>query len=336
MEVEKTLNTLHGQFFMRPYRDEDEGNVIDLWEAAFHQKMDKRVWRWKFHDNPFGRQIMLCLTTENLPIAMYAGIPFSANWNGENIRMTQLIDNMSHPDYRQATNGRKGLFIQTAEHFFEVYGGAHASVYHYGFPGKKHFRLGNLFLHYSMVSEGGAYLTVETSMLKKSHIPVFGHIRKVQKVTEAFDNFWEKAKQHYPFSIKRDSQFIQWRFFENPVKEYTIYTYKNIKGEIMAWAVISITDNTASIVDVLALPGSTVLMKLLWGIGREIQKKNISKIRIWLPQRHFVTNHFVKAGFAITAEPLGIIPTGRSLYEKLDIDFAKKSSYYTMGDGDLI
>ena len=79
--------------------------------------MDRRIWHWKFHNCPFGRQIMLCFTEDNFPIAMYAGIPFYANWNGRDIRMTQLIDNMSHPDYRQATNGRKGLFIQTGKHF---------------------------------------------------------------------------------------------------------------------------------------------------------------------------------------------------------------------------
>ena len=186
-----------------------------------------------------------------------------------------------------------------------------------------------------MVSDGEAYLTAETKTLKKSNIPVFGHISQVQEVTAAFDKFWETAKQYYPFSIKRDSQFIQWRFFENPVNEYSIYTFTNRKGEIMAWVVISINEHTATIVDVFALPGQTILRKLLRKIGKEIQNKGVSKLHVWLPQNDFVLNYFLKAGFAITQEPLGIIPTGRSLYEKLNIDFAIENSYYTMADGDL-
>ena len=116
--MDKMLETPHGSFNLRPYRDEDMEQVLDLWNRAFNQTMDRRLWRWKFHNCPFGRQTMLCFNGDNVPIAMYAGIPFHANWEGRSIRMTHLIDNMSHPAYRHLTNGRKGLFIQTAEHFF--------------------------------------------------------------------------------------------------------------------------------------------------------------------------------------------------------------------------
>ncbi len=36
--------------------------------------------------------------------------------------MAQFIDSMSHPGYRHLANGRKGLFVQTAEHFFDTHG----------------------------------------------------------------------------------------------------------------------------------------------------------------------------------------------------------------------
>ena len=79
---EKQLNTAHGRFLLRPYRDEDEEKVIRLWETAFKAKMNRQLWHWKFHKNPFGRQMMLCLTESGDPVVLYAGIPFPANWNG--------------------------------------------------------------------------------------------------------------------------------------------------------------------------------------------------------------------------------------------------------------
>ena len=60
-----------------------------------------------------------------------------------------------------------------------------------------------------------------------------------------------------------------------------------------------------------------------------------STMQIWLPKKHFITKYLIQLGFDVTDEPLGIIPTGRSLDKNLDIDFAVKNIYYTMGDGDL-
>jgi len=335
MEVEKTIETLYGKFLLRPYCDDDEQNVLDLWENAFGKKLPIETWRWKFHNNPFGRQIMLCLTENGLPIAMYAGIPYLSIWNGQEIRMTQLIDNMSHPRFRQVTNGRKGLFIQTAEHFFEVYGGLHASVFHYGFPGIKHFRLGNLFLSYSMIADGGIYLTAETQRLKNGLLPGFGHVNRVTKVTNDFDHLWDIAKVHYPLSIKRDSQFIRWRFFEHPFCKYLIYSYKNWKGDMFAYAVITINGNIATIVDIFTVPGKFAIQKLMLKIGRELHKTGITTMQIWMPKKHFISECLIQLGFIINHEPLGIIPTGKTLYEKLDIDFAINNTFYTMADGDL-
>ncbi|MEA3444082.1 MAG: GNAT family N-acetyltransferase [Bacteroidota bacterium] len=330
MEVEKTIETKHGTFHFRSYNDKDEDKVIELWEAAFLTKMDRKVWRWKFHNKPFGRQIMLCFTEEGLPIAMYAGIPFHANFNGQDIKMTQLIDNMSHPDYRQATNGRKGLFIQNAEHFFDVYGG-----FNYGFSGKKHFRLGNIFLGYSMVTDGGVYLYANINKLKNRILPFFGSVNTISVATEDFDKLWEGAKPYYPFSVKRNRKFIQWRFFEHPNHKYTIYAYKNMMGKMLAYAVVSVKDNAATIVDVFALPHNRIIRALLQKISKNLLAKGIPTMQIWISKKHFITECLIQLGFEVKEEPLGIVPAGVSFDKKLDIDFAIKNIYYTMGDGDL-
>ncbi len=333
--MEKTIETRHGTYYIRPYKDKDEDKVIDLWEAAFLSKLDRRIWKWKFLDNPFGRQIMLCFTDKGLPIAMYAGIPFHANFNGQEIKMTQLIDNMSHPDHRHTTSGRKGLFLQNAEHFFDLYGGFHASVFHYGFPGKKHFRLGNLFLKYSKLGNEGAYLTADVRKIKSGVLLALGSVITISAVSDDFNQLWDTAKAHYPFSVKRNSEFVRWRYFEHPINEYKIYTYKNRKGKMLAYAVVSVKENMATIVDIFAMPHKTAINTLIKKIKQELLSKGISKVQLWLPKNHFITDNLVEIGFEEKPEPLGIIPTGRSLDEKLDINFAVNNIFYTMGDGDL-
>jgi hypothetical protein len=332
--MEKIIETAHGRFFMRPYQDDDEEKVIQLWETAFNSKMDRRIWRWKFHDNPFGRQMMLCINEAGEPIAMYSGIPFPANLKGEAIRMTQLIDNMSHPEYRQAVSGRKGLFVKCSEHFFDVYGGKHASVYHYGFPGIKHFKLGKLLLQYGMVSDGGAYLEALPKKQGFSSLFSFARIEQVSEIDDRFDELWKSNKAHYPFSINRDSTFLKWRFSRNPINTYEIYTISG-KGKISAYAVVLIKENESIIVDVFSGRNTKPLLKLLSHVSHKMWFASVKKIKVWLPKNHFITQAFINTGFSYMDEPLGIVPTGRSLDESLDFDFTAKNIFYTMADGDL-
>jgi len=335
MEMEKTIETRQGTFYLRPYNDNDEDKVIKLWEAAFMAKMDRKIWRWKYHNNPFGRQIMLCLTDDGFPVAMYAGIPFSGNWDGLDIKMSVVIDSMSHPEYRQARSGRKGLFIQTAEHFLDIYGGSHASIFLYGFPGKRAYRLGKLFLHYRMVAEGGGYLVANLRKLKGRFLPILGSVNSLSTETEDFDQLWKAASPYYPFSVKRNKQFIQWRFFEHPFHKYIMYTYKKWNGKMLAYVVVSVKDNIATIVDVFALPSKTALRALFLKMSKKLLSEGILTIQVWLPKRHFITDYLIQLGFEEKEEPLGIIPGGRSFEKKLDINFAMKNIFYTMGDGDL-
>jgi hypothetical protein len=335
MELEKSIITTHGIFLIRPYRDDDEQKVLDLWELAFHKQLPAEVWRWKFHDNPFGRQIMLCMNEENMPVVMYSGIPFVANWQERDVYFTQLVDNMSHPDFRQATSGRKSLFIQTAEHFFDVYGGKQGSIFYYGFPGKKHFKLGNIFLNYGMIADGGQYLFADHIPIKSNNFPSFGKVRMINTVGNEFDVLWKAASRYYPFAIKRNSKFLQWRFCNHPTNHYQIYTYKNLTGKLLAYIVILINGPNAIIADVFSLPGKTPLFKIFQQIMAELMRNSSYQIEVWLPQKHFIYNYLIEIGFKPKPEPLGIITTGRSFCDNLNINYINDNIYYTMGDGDL-
>jgi hypothetical protein len=335
LHAEKILDTSHGRFLLRPYRNEDEDNVIDLWETAFKQKMDRRIWRWKFHDNPFGRQMMLCLTESEKPVAMYAGIPFLANWNGQAVRMTQLIDNMSHPAYRQVLSGRKGLFIQTADFFFEIYGNKHASVYHYGFPGIKHYKLGKLFLQYNKLNEESCYMELNITKMKKPFLFPFGHVKSISKFDEPFDLLWENAHTEYPLAVKRNSIFLNWRFTNNPVNNYSSYAHFNKKGVLLSYAVFMQKQNLAIMVDVFAKRDSKTLKRLVYYAAKALSSKGVEKIQVWLSNNHFITHGLKSYGFVSLPEPLGIIPGGRSFVSDLKHDFASQHIFYTMADGDL-
>ncbi len=333
---EKQLDTGSGRFFLRPYRDDDEESVINLWETAFKSKMDRRIWRWKFHDNPFGRQMMLCLTESGEPVVLYAGIPFPATWNGKNITMTQLVDNMSHPDYRQAVSGRKGLFVKTGAHFFDVYGGMHASVYLYGFPGKRHFKLGNYLLDYKMIAGGGSYLEANTQQIKHKQVWHFGNTEEIKQFNHQFDKLWKKNLAAFPFAACRNRLFLEWRFTGHPVNDYRIYTYSNRLNQLKSYLVLSVKGGKANIVDVFTGKNDrSPLRRLIQFLMREMEQNDIPLAGTWLPKNHFIKDIFLESGFQEKPEPLGITPAGKSFDESLDFGFTAQNIFYTMADGDL-
>jgi hypothetical protein len=334
--MNKTLETPQGIFYLRPYRDEDMEQVKSLWNRAFNQTMDPRVWRWKFHDCPFGRQTMVCFTEDHIPIAMYAGIPVRANWEGRSICMTQVIDSMSHPAYRHLTQGRRGLFIQTAEHFYDTYDNGPEPSFFYGFPGKRHCKLGAMLLHYSSLPGGAAYLEAH---LSKSSSPFFRFsskkVERQRHASDELDELCNKAARYYPFSVVRDAQFMRWRFFDRPDVDYHVYAHRTGKG-LSACAVVRFDTDAATVVDILALPDENALRDIFRVIGSQCRKKRIRTLKTWLPANHFIAGMVQRQGFRVRKEPLGIVPTIRTFMPGLDSDYAAANIYYTMADTDLL
>lgn len=334
--MKEIIDTPKGSFVIRVYGASDEKGVLDLWRAAFGKEMGPGIWRWKYLNNPYGFQIMLCVNQDEIPVAMYAGIPFIANWQGKQIRITHLMDNMSHPGYRGVVGGRSGLFIRTANAFFDFYGGPNASAYMYGFPGKRHFLLGKRILRYNFVSEGVAFLTAQTSELKKKIRLFSGKIDLISGFDALGDNNFEGYSQYYPFAVLRNVSFLGWRFLQHPYNKYEIWGYRSYTEKtLMAYAVFSVQGETAYLVDILAPRSNKIIRNFLAKIGSEMACTGIEKIGTWLPANHFLTKAVILNGFRPASEPLGIIPTGRTFLPDLSFKWSSDHIFYTMADGDL-
>ena len=329
--MDKVIDSTHGRFFIREYCNDDEQNVLELWEAAFGKKLSLDIWRWKFCRNPFGRQIMLCVNEQSKPVAMYSGIPYSANWKGKQVTFTQLIDNMSHPEYRFTVSGKKGLYALTVEKF----GHSEGSIMSYGFSGEKHFRLGKLQLNYQIMGGGGVYLKTKLDYLKSKRNYTLQKNETTNNTNNFFDELQKKLSTKYPFAVLRNDQFIQWRFLDVNQKKYIIYTAKNWLNKPLAYIVISIKDSTATIVDIFGTDSEYEIERLISAVADDLKHKYLKDIQTWLPANHFLVNKLLSVGFRSCIEPLGIIP-GVAIYNPLlSFDYVNNCIFYTMADADL-
>ena len=326
--MEKLIEIEAGKFIIRPYRDEDEEGVHKLWKAAFGKEMSSSLWHWKYLKNPYNRQMLLCVSETGQMVVSYTGIPYRTNLQGKTVEMTQLMDIMSHPEYRKT-----GLFIKTAHAFFEIFG--KDILFVYGFPGKYHLDIGEKYLGYKALTKSVSYLSAQIDVLA-SRKAESGRIERIMDIDASFDRLWEKCQDNYPFSIIRNSDFVRWRFLNHPMKKYEIFGYrKDSDNGLSAYAVFSVEEEKARIADILAPFPEDLVGDFMNQTACELKGRGIERIETWLPENHFITKTLTSAGFINSPEPLGIFPTVRNFEKAPLLEWTSEHLFYTMADADL-
>lgn len=333
---EKTLPTAFGEFRLRAYLEEDRKALMDLWQLVFGKEMDPRVWAWKYEVCPYPVLSLVCLNAEGQPVVFYAGIAYPCRHYGRYGELVHLIDNMTHPGYRQMIAGRKGLFIETARHFFMENETPGDCRYFYGFPGERNHKLAKFFLNGSDFQSGPAYLVCEIQ--EKPALLSCGVFTKELKSPSPakLDALWNRVSGHFTVSVIRDHRFIQWRYFRHPVNTYRFYVSADYRGHYNAWVVVRQDKEAAILVDMLFAPGGRGVPGLLARVRRDAAKAGIRKMVTWLPENHFTTKLLIANGFNQFPEPLGIRPIGRiPAQDVLPGPWVEGEVYYTMGDADI-
>ncbi len=320
-----------GSFSARPYRSGDDAEVLALWQLAFGRELDEAIWRWKYAENPFGQRILLCLDDDGLALVMYSGVPYRANWNGREVEIVQLMDIMSHPDYRKT-----GLFVKAADTYFDLFAGGD-SVLYYGIPGRYHFDIGAKYLKYSELKSGVAYLRGEASVIARRARLFGATAERIDDAAVALDAVWTELKPHYPLAAIRDRAFVEWRFFQNPTRDYSVYLYRTgLSKRPKGYAVVGIEGEVARIVDLLVPPDRNLIAEFTGQIAADIRRLGIGVLETWMPGSHFISRMLEDSGWAREPEPLGIVPTARSFDNGLTIPWTSENFFYTMADSDLM
>lgn len=339
MEMEQKIETPDGIFLIRPYNDADEQEVRSLWQTAFGKDLNPDIWKWKYHRPFFERRILLCVTNGNQPVVMFSCLPYPALYHGREIRIGHAVDSMSHPLYRGNIRGRNGLFALTTRLFFEQYGREDDLVFIYGFPGERHFRLGNILLNYTRMINPLLYFTWSPDFFNDRLRLFKGSIRSIKGSDGRLDGFAWRMATYYPLAIFRDSRFLSWRYGQHPLLSYDIFTYGPILGKrINGYVVLSLDKTLATIVDMLIPQDNVIFLDFLARVCGHLKSKGISLVRTWLPNNHFLSSALMSSGIIPENEPFGIIPAAvaSNFHPHLAYDVAMSELFYTMGDGDLV
>lgn len=92
-------------------------------------------------------------------------------------------------------------------------------------------------------------------------------IKKIELFDGRINNFWEKVAPDYPIILIRDRSYLNWKYAEEPDKEYTIFIAEK-NEQILGYIILDIRRSQedelhSTIFDFLTIKDDAVILKLL-------------------------------------------------------------------------
>lgn len=176
------------------------------------------------------------------------------------------------------------------------------------------------------------YLSRE-SYYKKPETFTFEVITSFDK---RFDDLWEKVSDKYTIIGERKSHYLNWKFLQNPCKNYDIFALTQKKtNELLGYIVSHTTENRALIVDILTLNLNEIFDSLLSEFILFQRKKGVESISIIYFGSEDFEKKLKKYLFFVTnreTKLLGYMDTGSPIYSFTP---DKNNWYLLEGDEDI-
>ncbi len=127
-------------------------------------------------------------------------------------------------------------------------------------------------------------------------------IQQIKNFTGEFDDLWSDVSKSIQVGIPRNSKYLEWRYLQNPVHHYEVFSARNRSGRLQGYIIISSQNrdgfHLGIIVDYLLRPGSEEnLQFLIKKAVIEFKKKNVDLILSLKQRNSNINRQFTKNGF---------------------------------------
>lgn len=284
---------MDGQWVARRYQSGDEAQILRLRRLVFgdtdEQRNTEGYWGWEFRDNPAGHgRIWLALAGDKV-VGQYAVRPVRMQYCGEVGVGSLCLDVMTHPDYR-----RQGVLTTLGTKLHEELETEGIPVTH-GFPNSNsvgglvskvdwiYIRSLRVFvkpLNVARVVERFIPNQVLSFLVKglsrqltrlifgcgRAFAQEAGQTRWMDRFDDRIDVFWERIAPKYRVAVVRDSTYLNWRYFDNPGRDYRALIAET-DDEIMGYVIVRCMEQfglrAGMIVDLGALPDREPVLDVL-------------------------------------------------------------------------
>lgn len=309
-------------FKSRKSKEGDEAGIRELFKICFGREMSYDEWLWKYKNSYRGTASVVTEYNGKI-IGHYGGIRTNFYYKDKVFEAFQGCDAMTHPDFRG-----QGVLVKTALFFYEA---NYGSDFIFGFPSESHALISKKWLGWER-HEFVCEMTKETIgsrfQWRKWKIEIgWDKIRAAE-----IDSLWEETKRSDFFSLIKKSDYIFWRYRDNPCKDYKLILYRGFfTGKLKGYAVINEQGEELQILDLIISKKSNfkIVIKLL---EQKASAAGLKTIRIWLNRHLPEYSELSVGGFK---EHKGIPYAVKYFKEPLGIENAFLNKYnYALGDYD--
>jgi len=321
---------------VRDYREGDEISILKLFRKVFGQHRSLEHWRWKFEQNPAGRQITVAVTREGAVIGHFAGLPVVATTPVKSFVMTQGIDHMVDPEWQ-----RLGIYREMAQSYFRTYVWNRVAAAWYAFPDQPVYEIeakafGPSSLH--PVPLLNCDLSESESWSRSSHDLQLCRIDNVERIDKSLDELWNLCRSELALATKRDSRYLNWRYADRPDIKYRFLVARSrSSGRPLGLAVLRFgwfDQPVAPLVDWLVPSNERDVARALIASCHSLaSERKLKAMQASFPTYSPQYRFLVSVGYQPIASRCLITahwPEDSELVKPM-----KENWYYTMGDSDM-
>jgi hypothetical protein len=237
----------------REYRPGDEGILNDLYNEVFERERTIEEWRWEYLDTPEGQSIIVVVDLDGEVIAHEAMIPMRFHVFDEEYLGGKIED-----AYIDLKHRGKKVFGPLTEYCLDLSRDRGYRIT-FGLTARPvNYRL-HISRGYKDICSLNAYLGVfdpaavtadvarvlkfsapkrlaaravmgvlakrfERSTARYARVPDSYEIEHITRFDDRFDGLWRRfIGEHRVITIKRSSDFLNWRYVDNPYRDYGIF-----------------------------------------------------------------------------------------------------------------
>lgn len=299
---------------------------LELFEEAFGRRATKEYFLWRYADKPVDDLLPINVFIENGKfVANYSANPIVLTYKGINFPFLLSMTTMTRPGHEG-----KGLPAKLGN---ELYGWASAKGLFgvIGFPNNKIHYIRRIKLGWEDIYEVPMFSLTEFPDGKSKYevITPSNNINGEIEPPRWMSEFWH---------IKRTTDYLRWRYIDNPVNDYQFWVIENGKS-IKSYCVTKEYGDQMDLVDFVPETrnaAESMLRSLIDYTGT----RGFTKINAWVQPHMFFRGVFEKYGFTNQAP---VTYFGGRLFGEMagQIVDAKlrfpdyKSWFIQMGDSDV-
>jgi|SRR6185369_8550943 len=321
---------------IRPYHAGDEQKILDLFARSFHAPRSLESWRWKFEDDPWGRErISLAFGEDGALLGHYAGYPMPFVDDGRRVIANQIGDTMTEKSVRHVGRGPTSVLGRTALHFYEHFCEGKVA-FNYGFNVANIQKFSLRFLRSDRVEPVTYRVHAAQTLLSvpRLHRWFLGyHFELVKQTTDEWDDLFARVAPSYRFLVERNARYVRWRYLECPGVPYIVVAVRKW-NRLAGWIVFRIRENRLTIGDALFDPRWPDAFGML--LRHVVPSYPVELVEGWFPPRPAWFDEVLReCGFEIRPEPQDLSVMCVPFTMPDAVERMRERLYYTWGDSDL-